>query len=178
MSRTRPSGRLTILDLVLLVGGASVGLWLFLGIGTRAGGPPTPESSEKAAALLIFLLGGLSIVGPPILLWQRRKGGRRLGPGELLWFSQGTASWLLWPPIVYQRARPNPGESMATICYFYGTPMMALFVTISLISGGWMRRRRRRRPRTGHEILGLILGLAWACTGVYILSLIYRSDFK
>ena len=32
MSASRPSGRLTILDLVLLIGGASVGLWIFIGI--------------------------------------------------------------------------------------------------------------------------------------------------
>jgi hypothetical protein len=178
MSASRPSGRLTILDLILLIGGASVGLWIFLGVGSRAAGPPALENSEKVTALLIFLLGGLSIVGPPILLWQRWKGGRRLGPGELLWFCQGTASWLLWPPIVYQRTQVKQGgESMAAVCYFYGTPMMALFVTISLVSGGWIRRRRRRR-RTGHEVLGLLIGLAWACTGVYILSLIYRNDLK
>jgi hypothetical protein len=173
MSPSRPSGRLTILDLVLLIGGTSVGLWIFLG-----GGRQAADSSDVAIALLIFLLGGLSIVGPPILIWQRRKGGRRLGPGEFLWFCQGTASWLLWPPIIIQRAQGKPGnDSMASVCYFYGTPMMALFVTISLLSGGWLRRRRGRRRR-GHEVFGLLLGLAWACTGLYILALIYRKDLQ
>jgi hypothetical protein len=173
MSRSRPSGRLTILDLVLLVAGTSVGLWLFLGVDRN-----NNDLAEKLLGCLIFLLGGLSIVGPPILIWQRRKGGRRLGPGELLWFCQGTGSWLLWPPIVIQRAQGRAdGRSMATICFFYGTPMMALFVAISLLFGGWMRRRRRRR-RTGHEVLGLLLGLAWACTGLYVLWVIYREDLK
>ena len=55
--------------------------------------------------------------------------------------------------------------------------MMALFVTIGLLSGGWLGRRRGRRRR-GREAFGLLLGLAWACTGLYILSIIYRKDFE
>jgi hypothetical protein len=173
MSTSRPSGRLTILDLVLLIGGVAVGLWIFLGADTNA-----PGLADRLIPALVFVLGGLSIVGPPILIWQRRKGGRRLGPGEFLWFCQGTASWLLWPPFIIQRVQGKQGnDSMAVICYFYGTPMMALFVTISLLSGGWLRRRRARRRR-GHEVFGLLLGLAWACTGLYILSVIYRNDLK
>ena len=33
-----------------------------------------------------------------------------------------------------------------------------------------------RRPRSGTETFGLILGLLWACTGLYVLATIYKSD--
>jgi hypothetical protein len=55
---------------------------------------------------------------------------------------------------------------------------MALYVTIALHAGGWLplRRRRRHRPRSWTETFGLLLGLLWACTGLYVLGLIYHDD--
>jgi hypothetical protein len=97
-----------------------------------------------------------------------------------LWFCQGTASWLLWPPVIVHQVRAKPGEITggAAVCYLYGTPLMALYVTIALLAGGWLplRRRRRRRPRSWTERFGLILGLIWACTGLYVLWGIYHDD--
>ncbi len=133
-----------------------------------------------------FLLGGLSLIGPPILLAERRRrlGRTRFGPGQVLWFSTGTASYLLWPPVIYRRLHMAPGVppnggSMGAVCYAYGTPLMALYVTIALIAGGWLRKgRRKRRALSWNETFGLILGLAWACTGLYVLELLYETDFS
>jgi hypothetical protein len=74
----------------------------------------------------------------------------------------------------------------ATICFAYGTPLMALYVTIALLLGGGFRRRRRRRlfqgravrQRSWMETFGLVLGLLWAGTGLYVLALIYFDDFR
>jgi hypothetical protein len=54
---------------------------------------------------------------------------------------------------------------------------MAVYVTLALIAGGHLRRRRRRRIyRSWQETFGLLLGLAWACTGLYLISVFYRND--
>jgi hypothetical protein len=169
----RPDERLTILDLLLLVVGIAVGLWLFAD-GIRS----TPAGEDRAAGIVVAVLGGLSVVGPPLLLWRRHRLRARLRLGELLWLCHGTASWLLWPPIIAHRIQGRPaGDTMAAICYFYGTPLMAVYVTTSLLAGGWIRPRRGRR-RPWRESFGLLLALAWACTGLYILSIIYRKDLR
>jgi hypothetical protein len=169
--------RLTILDMVVLIAGLSVGLWLALGMI----GKSQPERAEQWLVLVVFILGGLSLVGPPLLLRERfRRQTRFRGAGELLWFCEGTAAWLLWPPMIVRHVQAKPGDTagMAGICYVYGTPLMALYVTIALLAGGWLplRRGRRRHPRSFTETFGLILGAIWACTGLYVLGLIYRSD--
>ena len=59
----------------------------------------------------------------------------------------------------------------------WGSPLMGIYMTASLLAGGWIRRRRRsgqRRPWT--ESLGLLLACAWACTGFYLLYLLYFID--
>ena len=66
---------------------------------------------------------------------------------------------------------------MSAICYLYGTPLMALYVTLAMLSGGWLTKRRRKRMRRSwHETFGLLLGLAWACTGLYVLEMLYEAD--
>jgi hypothetical protein len=168
--------RLTILDLVVLIAGLGIGFWLAIGIH----GKGRPESAEQWLAVVVFVLGGLSLVGPPLLLRERRRRRARFRAGEILWFCQGSAAWLLWPPVVVRHVHAKPGDpaGMAAVCYVYGTPLMALYVTIALLAGGWLplRRQRRRRQRSFTETFGLILGLAWACTGLYVLGLIYKSD--
>jgi hypothetical protein len=172
MTKTRR--RMTILDLMLLIAGLAVGLWLVF-----PGGRSGPDDEGSWLFCFVFALGGLSAVGPPLLLWERYRRRSRFRLGELLWFIQGTASWLLWPPIIYHRVRlGTETRTMAPICYFYGTPRMALYVGISLLAGGWLRRAGpgRRASRSWTETFGLLLALIWACTGLYLLVLIYRRD--
>jgi hypothetical protein len=174
---TGKTRRFTILDMMLLVAGAAVGLWLAIATyGPNGGGPPDVE--QRWLAVVAFLLGGVSLIGPPLLLRERFRGRSRLRVGEFFWFIQGTAAWLLWPPVVVQRVAGKDGGSLSTVCYAYGTPLMALYVTLGLLAGGWLRprRRRRRSARPWTATFGLILGLIWACTGLWVLSILYRAD--
>ncbi len=177
---TRRSDRLHVGVIMLLVAGVALGLWLILDEFRMEFREDDPERRKMAILLLLtFTLGGLSIIGPPLLLLTARR--RPWGAGRFLWFAHGTAAWLLWPPVVYQRARGVAGrnQSMSEACFFYGTPLMAVYVTLSLLAAGHFRRSRRRRIyRSWQEIFGLLLGLIWACTGLYLISMFYRSDFN
>ncbi|MFO0909499.1 MAG: hypothetical protein U0794_14285 [Isosphaeraceae bacterium] len=166
-----------MIDLMLMVAGLAVGVWLIL-----------PEIRPDAVATIgsvqdvvmlgsVGLLGGLALVGPPLLLWRRRR-SVPWGSGRILWFATGTSAWLLWPPIVMRRINGGRfGDADTGICFAYGTPLMAVYVTASLLAGGWLRKSRRRRIwRSWHETFGLLLGLAWACTGLYVLANLYRSN--
>lgn len=164
--------------LMVLIAGLSLGLALVIE-GSRSPSGLKAAGRGFAFLLVVMGLGGLSLVGPPLLLFRRRA-GYPWGAGRFLWFSTGTAAWLLWPPIVYRRvARGGPVDGGgSTICFAYGTPLMALYVTAALLAGGWLRRgRRRRAARDWRESFGLILGLAWALSGLYVLYLIYSEDF-
>jgi hypothetical protein len=162
---------LAIWELCVLIAGLAVGLWLLM--------PNRSEREDAPHGLLLIngILGGLSIVGPPILLWERRRRRSRWGPGEVLWFSQGMASWLLWPPIVVAKLRGERGDSLSLCVYVYGTPLMAIYVGSALLFGGWIRRRNPRRPRkySWRERFGLFLTLAWALTGGWVLWIVYRG---
>lgn len=181
--------RMRIFELMLLIAGAAVGLWLYSeelreawsNEGRSSMGDPFIGRWDSGAMLTaIALLGGLSLVGVPLLLARRWRSPRApWGAGARMWFAQGMASWLLWPPAIYHRIRlGDVDQSASGVCYFYGTPLMAVFVAASLLANGDLRRSRRRRMRlTWYERFGLILGLAWACTGLYLLAMFWREDF-
>ena len=166
--------RLAIWEMCLLVAGIAVGFWLF---GMMEMGP----GGLGWYGPLIGVLGGMSVVGPPILLWERRRRRSRWGPGEVLWFSSGISAWLLWPPIVIVRLRGQGGGQVGggttATCFAYGTPLMAIYVGSALLFGGWIRRKgwSRRRRLSWREKFGLALGVAWAATGGYVLYLIYAE---
>lgn len=166
-------------DLMILIAGVALGFWLVM--------PDLKEGTNHQVEIwllgVIGILGGLSLVGPPLLLRERWRARTRLrrpfGGGELLWFAQGMASWLMWPPVVYARLNGRKlGDTTSGVCYYYGTPLMAIYVTSALLAGGRLRKGRRRRDRSWRERFGLVLGLIWACTGLYILYNFYKEDFS
>ena len=180
----REATRPRIADIMAIIAGLAVSFWVFRDF----------DESQWATRVLIIacmILGGLSVLGPVLLLWERwRQRGQPKRPwraGRILWFSTGAAAWLTWPPLVHGRFfGPNPkggvGENSIAMCaYFYGTPLMALYTTTALLFGGWLplkrlrrsRSRARRKPLPWRERFGLLLGLAWACTGLWVLYLMY-----
>jgi len=174
----RRAQQLTLLELMLVIAGIALGLWVVIN--------DVREPAENSDPLflkwvfgLVGVLGGVAALGPVLLLLERLKSRQRWGPGKVLWFSQGMASWLLWPPVLYHRAvKGNLDQSTAWVCYFYGTPLMAIYVTAALLAGGWFRRRGRRfRRLSWREQFGLIMNLLWATTGLYVLYLIYSEDW-
>ncbi len=174
----RRSQALTLVELMLLIAGVAFGIWIVLK-DLKKFDPQHETKMGISIMALVGVLGGVSLVGPPLLMLELLRRRVVWGPGKLLWFSQGMASWLLWPPVVYSRLRDQKfGDTMSGVCYFYGTPLMAIYVTSALLAGGWMRGyRRRSRRRSWREQFGLVLGLLWACTGFYILYILYRADF-
>lgn len=106
--------RLSIGVAMLLVAGATVGIWLALGeLRSRNVGGGPDDYFAKVIFVFVFVLGGLALVGVPLLLWTARR--RPWAAGRLLWFAHGTAAWLLWPPIVYQRVEGKTAGSMSAI---------------------------------------------------------------
>jgi hypothetical protein len=160
-----------------MVAGLALGMWMVVADFTRQA-----PGREKPLFMLGMagLLGGLALVGVPLLLFERRRDRRPWGAGKLLWFSSGTAAWLLWPPVVVRRLKGGEFSDTETgMCFAWGTPLMALYVTAALLAGGWLGRRRRRRlRRSWREVFGLLLGLVWACTGLYTLYLLYEDDLS
>ena len=59
-------------------------------------------------------------------------------------------------------------------------PLPALLIgslTTVILAGGWLSRRGRRPlKRSFREQFGLILSCLWACTGLYLLGLLYWID--
>jgi hypothetical protein len=168
-----------VLDLMVLIAGLAFGIWIVLP-DLRQQTPPAVGSVDDLVMIAaVMVLGGLSVVGPPLLLADRRR-RREQGPwqaGKVFWFASGTSAWLLWPPVVVRRFQGQGfGGSETGVCFAYGTPLMAVYVVAALLAGGWFRKSRRRRiRRSWRETFGLLLGLAWACTGLYLLVNLYRS---
>ncbi|GIW87978.1 MAG: hypothetical protein KatS3mg108_2302 [Isosphaeraceae bacterium] len=186
---TRPRRqRFHLVEGMVLIAGIAVSFWLFTpALRENFLGEGQPRGINLLASPLAFLpivivLGGLSWVGVPLLLIERARRRRdpAWGEGRILWFATGSASWLLWPPIIARRATGSNINGVSEVCYIYGTPLMALYVIWALWAGGRLRRNRRRRlvRRSWRERFGLILGALWACTGLYLLAWIYAGDWR
>jgi hypothetical protein len=166
---------------MLLIAGAALGFWLQLEF-LRAQTNQIEDNLNRWLFAGVFTLGGLSLIGVPLLLLTARR--KAWGAGRFLWFTTGTAAWLLWPPVIFQRMTGTtpqgpPGNSMSALCFFYGTPVMAVYVTLALLAKGAFRRSQRRRMRRSQqELFGLLLGLLWACTGLYLIGLFYAQDLS
>ncbi|MDX2038383.1 MAG: hypothetical protein SFX72_17170 [Isosphaeraceae bacterium] len=171
--------RLSIGDLTMIIVGIAVGLAIF-SVGASA--------SDRLPTLALGFFGGIALVGPPLLLFRKYRHGfrRPWGAGNLLWFAQGTAAWLLCPPVVLRRVLSGGteavGGSTSAVCFAYGTPLMSLYLVVALIAGGRLglrrKRRRPRRPRNWTETFGLILGLGWACVGGYFIVQFWMEDLR
>jgi hypothetical protein len=176
--------RLSILELLLLVTGVGVALAVSRPIWTAPydfqDGDPI-QVVPVLVRVIVAVLSGFSFVGVPLLLSRLARRRTPWGPGKMAWFSQGVAAWLLWPPIVYYQL-PLPRAagsdlSWSSVCWLWGTPLMGLYVTAAILTGGWFGRRgRRRMNRSWREQFGLILSCLWACTGLYFLGLLYWID--
>ena len=112
-----------------------------------------------------MLLGGVSLLGPPLLLAERRHRRRSVGGGQGRLVVQGMASWLLWPPIIYTWA---PGLRMTEAADVgllrLRHALMALYVTLSLwpAAGCDGSPSAPTNPSSCAEQFGIVLGLAWA----------------
>ena len=102
---------------------------------------------------------------------------RPWGAGRFLWFTYGTAAWLLWAPVVYLKAiddnrshRHRADEQIVLAL----PAVTSLFTMPALVASGALRRSRRRRLfRSWQELFGLILGSGWTCTGLYLIAWFY-----
>lgn len=169
---------------MVLIAGMGVGFWLVVDevkdmlSGICVVGPlPYGRWDFAAATCVGFGLGGLSAIGPPLLLSQRPR--KPWDVGRTLWFTYGSAVWILWVPLVAVRlSGGNPLRSLASGDIFLCVlPMMSTFLGPALIAGGWLRRARRHRMlRSWHEFTGLLLGGSWGCLGLYFLMLFLWDD--
>ena len=175
--------RLSIRELLILVAGVGIALAVTRPIWTA---PHQFEDVDPiqvvpvVVRVIVAVLSGVSLVGVPLLLARLTRRRTPWGPGKISWFSQGMAAWLLWPPIVYHQLplqRAGGGMSWSSVCWLWGTPLMGLYMTAAILAGGWFGRRGRRlMRRSWREQFGLILSCLWACTGLYLLGLLYWID--
>lgn len=178
-STRRLPPRLAIWETMLLIAGLAVGLWLFKFAANRN----DPGELDYWMTLIILSVGGLAAVGPVLLVIEARRRKTRWGAGRILWFSEGAAAWLLWPPVIRTAWLTRPGDDPRSeaLCYYYGTPLMAIYMMSALWLGGrGLRRRKRRVWQTldWKERFGWFLSGVWACTGLYLLARIYWTEFR
>jgi hypothetical protein len=158
-------------DAMLLIAGVATGLWFSKG--DRDLGISFGEWDGDVFVTTCYILGGLSLIGPPYLWVTARR--QHWGEGRLHWLVLGAAVWLTWPGIALVSGRINTHSRDASNALFLvATPLVALCLGLGLLASGRLRYARRRLiRRSWQERFGLILGLAWSCTGVYLLALVY-----
>ena len=175
--------QLSILELLFFVAGVGIALAVTRQIWTApyhvTDGDPI-QVVPIVVRVIVAVLSGFSFIGVPLLLSRLTRRRTPWGPGKVAWFSQGVATWLLWPPILYyQLPLQRSGNDMpwSSVCWLWGTPLMGLYMTAAILAGGWFSRRGRRpTKRSFREQFGLILSCLWACTGLYLLGLLYWID--
>lgn len=171
--------RFGIRQMMWLVAGIAISLWVLRPILVAQ---YDGEDGDPLTIVPVFLrvviavLGGVSFVGVPLLLVRRLRDRRRWGPGQSAWFAHGMSSWLLWPPIIAWQSTGRNDMPWSSVCWLWGTPLMSVYITASLLAGGWLSRRRRGRRRSWSERFGLLLACLWACTGLYLIVLLYSVD--
>ena len=105
--------RFGIAQMLILVAGIATGFWvmrpLLLQEYDGEDGDPI-QMIPVVLRVIIAVLGGISLVGVPLLLLRRRRDRTRWGPGQMAWFAHGTATWLLWPPILITFAGKHPRQ--------------------------------------------------------------------
>jgi paraquat-inducible protein A len=83
----------------------------------------------------------------------------------MAWFAHGTASWLLWPPIVFWQLSGKSDGPWSIVCWLWGTPLMGIYVTASLLAGytppgiAWLTRLQKSLA-------------PWAMLDVYMLAVL------
>ena len=156
---------------MLLVASVGVSLSIFLpGMETFAW-----TDDEAYWQIAVMFLSGPSWIGPPILLWRRRR-DRRRSPGRLMWFVTGTACWAMWPAILAAGVLKGQRDGLARGCFHYVVPLMALFLLASLPIVFPARRTPLGRAPWWGDRFGLLLGYAWAAVGLYVLIKIYLDS--
>ena len=177
--------RLSIGIVMLLVVGVAIGIWLvgedlkeLLSGGTNR----IPRwgfgwLDSWMAIVAGSLLGGISLIGPPLLLLRGRR--RPWGPGRILWFTYGTATWVFWAPVVYLKAIDDnrSHSTRADEQIVLALPAVtSLFTMPAMVASGALGRSRRRRLfRSWQERFGVILGAGWTCMGLYWVAWLYRT---
>jgi hypothetical protein len=179
---------------MVLIAGAAIGIWIaiveFRSFRWEGMAHNWCEESplDSTASVAGFFLCGVSLMGPPLVLSLARRRPWGAG-GRILWFAYGIAAYVLCPPAVYYHYQNSgvlisdvldwtaPSRADGGSVLLWCVPLMSLFVPASLIFGGWLRRSRRRRMwRSWQGVFGMLLTLAWALLGLYILVKAWRND--
>ncbi len=174
-----PRQQLGLREAMILIAGVAVGLWLFA---DRIKQLPSNDLDDWLV-VLVAVLGGVSLAGAPVLLIDRSKHRRRWRSGAFMWFAVSVGCWGLAPAIALVRLKPVPPPmappgTMASVCFVYTLPLMALFLlgacgVAGRPAAGW-RRCRGWWP----EWLGMWMLVGWSAVGVYVLVRIYMDLFR
>ena len=172
------SDRMSIGAGMLLIAGAALGFWLALNVIKDPGGadgPGTDQFSTWVFGLCVSARGAVGYRAPAPAT------GRPVKDHGVQADSSGLSRGRRRGCCGRRRSTTGshqPAIPMSAMCFLLRYASHGLYVTLGLLAGGHLKRSRRHRMRCSwQETFGLLLGLAWACTGLYIISLFYRQDF-
>ncbi|GEM_PF-2863132 len=174
-----PQQQLGIREAMILIAGVAVGLWLFADSIKQL---PSNDPDDWLV-VPVAVLGGISLAGAPVLLVDRSKRQRRWRSGAFMWLAVSAGCWGLAPAIALARLRtPStqmaPPGTMASVCFVYTLPLMALFLLAACAvagrpAAGWVRCRG-----WWPEWFGMWMLVGWSCVGLYVLVRIYMDLFR